>query len=884
MYCIQLLCLSTSIDINYVYRMFMKSIQFLVLFLLTIPLFFSSCDNQESALLDKGISKGLAVFRKENISNVSYDLTFAIPKSRKERIEGSLILQFEFIKDITDLILDFNAPEKLIHQIKVQGKIVEFKITNEHIVIPSKYLSESNKVEISFTAGEQSLNRHDDYLFTLFVPDRASTCFPLFDQPDIKAEYKLVLSIPKDWNAVANGAELKVSEEWNIKTMEFARTLPISSYLVAFAAGEFDIITRTVNGREMRMFHRESDSTKVSENVGAIFEQHEEAIDWLEKYTGIPYPFPKFDFVVIPSFQYGGMEHPGAVFYKASSLFLSKSSTLNEKMGRANLIAHETAHMWFGDLVTMPWFDDVWLKEVFANFMAAKISNPQFPDVNHDLQFLMTHYPAAYDVDRTDGTHPIAQKLDNLKNAGSLYGNIIYKKAPIVMRMLENKIGDSTFQVGIRKYLSDNKFGNASWDDLIEILSKESHQNLKDWDNRWVKNARMPLTMNRLRFGKKHLQRIILINYGHGNNKYWPQTLTIGFIHNDTLQLLNAEIDSPSSSIKTDSILNPDYVYTNYGGMGYGYFSMGPTSKKYFLEHIQEQSTLLRGGLWINYFEMVLMQQIKPETLMDAILKSLPIESEPIIADYLNRRLEILYWKLFTPAQRIAYASKIEGMLLNMSINTANPELQNSFFQTFYDIAITKHSIAIIKKIWSDKLELDGLEISENDYITMAYELALKEKDSASIILKEQLIKIKNKDRKARMKWVMQALDPDLQKRDIFFTSLKKEENRETEEWVLEAMYYLNHPLRQNDSEKYIKPGLELLEEIKTTGDIFFPQRWLDALLDGHQSETAADHVRQFLYKHNKYPADLKNKILQSSDMLFRAVQIQSERDTTSTY
>src|SRR5690606_14648667 len=127
----------------------------------------------------------------------------------------------------------------------------------------------------------------------------------------------------------------------------------------------------------------------------AISEQHEEAIDWPEKYTGIPHPFPKFDIVVIPSLQYGGMQHPGAVFYKASSLSLSKSSTLNEKMGRANLIAHETAHMWFGDLVTMPWFDDVWLKEVFANFMAAKISNPQFPDVNHDLQFLMTHYPAA---------------------------------------------------------------------------------------------------------------------------------------------------------------------------------------------------------------------------------------------------------------------------------------------------------------------------------------------------------------------------------------------------------------------------------------------------------------------------------------------------------
>ncbi|HNP17053.1 MAG TPA: M1 family aminopeptidase [Fulvivirga sp.] len=861
----------------------MRPYQFSWLPLLAIVLFFSGCANQDSRLLDRGISKELAVFRKKNIDNVNYDLTFDIPATKNKAITGNLILQFKFKEGITDLILDFNAAEKLIHQIKVQGKVVEAKIANEHIVIPSKYLSESNKVEISFTAGELSLNRNDDYLFTLFVPERASTCFPLFDQPDLKAEYKLALRIPKNWNAVANGAELKVLEDGELKTIEFEKTLPISSYLFAFAAGEFDIITKMVNGREMRMFHRESDSTKVLENVEAIFQQHGEAIDWLENYTGIPYPFPKFDFVLIPSFQYGGMEHPGAVFYKAASLFLNKSSTLNEKMGRANLIAHETAHMWFGDLVTMPWFDDVWLKEVFANFMAAKIVNPQFPDVNHDLQFLMTHYPAAYDVDRTEGTHPIAQKLDNLKNAGSLYGNIIYKKAPIVMRMLENKIGDSTFQKGIRRYLSENEYGNASWDDLIEILSNESQQNLKKWDNKWVKNARMPLTMNRLRFGNSKLKKIMLINYGHGNNKFWPQPLTIGFIHNDTLQLLHAEIDSPSTSIKTDAILNPDYVFTNYGGMGYGYFTMGPNSKEYFLNNIQQQSSLLRGCLWINYYEMVLRQQLRPEKLMEAILKSLPVENEPIIVDYLNRRLEILYWKLFTPTQREVYASKIEAILLNMAINTTATELKSSYFQTFYNVAITQHSVDMIKNIWSDKLELDGLEISENDYIRMAYELAIKEKDSASIILNQQLQRIKNKDRKARMNWVMQALDPDLQKRDAFFASLKKEENRETEEWVLEAMHYLNHPMRQHDSEKYIGPGLELLEEIKTTGDIFFPQRWLSALLDGHQTETAADGVRQFLYKHNKYPPDLKNKILQSSDMLFRAIQIQSEMDTTST-
>ena len=125
----------------------------------------------------------------------------------------------------------------------------------------------------------------------------------------------------------------------------------------------------------------------------------------MEQYTGIPYAFGKFDFVLIPAFQFGGMEHAGKILYNASGLMLDESATQNQQLGRASVIAHETAHMWFGDLVTMRWFNDVWMKEVFANFMAAKIVNPSFPEVNHELRFLLSHYPAAYEVDRTPGTN-----------------------------------------------------------------------------------------------------------------------------------------------------------------------------------------------------------------------------------------------------------------------------------------------------------------------------------------------------------------------------------------------------------------------------------------------------------------------------------------------
>ncbi len=274
--------------------------------------------------------------------------------------------------------------------------------------------------------------------------------------------------------------------------MTFAETQPIPTYLFAFAAGKFFVDRAERNGRTFRMVHRETDAAKVARNRDALFDLHAAALAWLEQYTGIPYPFGKFDFFLVPAFQFGGMEHPGAVFYNASGLLLDESATQNQLLERASTIAHETSHMWFGDLVTMKWFTDVWMKEVFANFMAAKIVNPSFPSVNHELRFLHAYYPAAYDVDRTAGTNAIRQPLDNLKDAGTLYGAIIYQKAPIVMRQLETIMGADAFRDGLREYLSQHRFGNASWPDLIAVLDARTPEDLPTWSRDVGRGSRPP--------------------------------------------------------------------------------------------------------------------------------------------------------------------------------------------------------------------------------------------------------------------------------------------------------------------------------------------------------------------------------------------------------
>jgi aminopeptidase N len=262
------------------------------------------------------------------------------------------------------------------------------------------------------------------------------------DQPDLKARYRLTLEGPSNWQMISNGAEISRQPIGETRTaISFQETGLIPTYLFAFAAGRFNVETAERNGRTFRMFHRESNASKVASNRDAIFDLHSRSLAWLEDYTQIRYPWGKVDFVLIPSFQFGGMEHPGAIFYNASGLLLEASSTQRNYLARANTIAHETAHMWFGDLVTMRWFDDVWMKEVMANVMAGKIVGPAFPDLNHDLLFLLEHYPAAYGIDRTQGANPIRQPLANLNEAGSLYGDIIYHKAPIAVRQLELLVG-----------------------------------------------------------------------------------------------------------------------------------------------------------------------------------------------------------------------------------------------------------------------------------------------------------------------------------------------------------------------------------------------------------------------------------------------------------
>lgn len=839
-------------------------------------LLLAACSEQETDVpapsrvaVEPGVSWQLAESRAAVLSNINYDLTFRVSSDPTGPIKAHEVASFSLANASNDLQFDFRESADKIHAVTVNGAAQTIDHLAEHLVIPAASLRVGdNVVEINFAAGDSSLNRSPDFLYTLFVPDRARTAFPVFDQPNLKATYKLTLDVPGDWQALSNAPLVEVTEKSDSLIYEFENSDLLSTYLFSFVAGKFDTETRMVDGREMTLLHRETDAGKITRNMDAIFRLHADALAWLEDYTGIAYPFQKFDFAAIPAFQYGGMEHAGAIQYRSSSLFLNESPSEAQLLNRASLIAHETAHMWFGDLVTMNWFDDVWTKEVFANFMASKIVNPSFPNIDHELNFLLSRYPAAYSVDRTEGANPIRQKLPNLNEAGTLYGAIIYNKAPIMMRQLEALLGEDVFRRGMQEYLATFADGNATWPDLINILDALSPQDLKAWSEVWVNTPGRPTF--ELDGESASLRQSDPASIG----RFWPQQFAI-----TNVAQINTSVDAQFGSADyalpgTLSGGDPKTLFVNADGMGYGLF---PVSIVFARENWPSLSDLQKGALFINLFEQ--MQEgsagVSPSEYMEYLIWAAERETNELLLDELLGQMETTFWSYLSVGTRGRFSQKIEALLWAGANDTARTKsTRKVFFNRFRNMAFSDESLAQLYGVWSSEIQLEGLTFSERETMALASMLAIKSPQQAAGIIAEQSAAIENPDNKRRFEFLAASLSPDIAVRDAFFASLAKAENRAVENWVLVALGNLHHPLRVAASEKYILPSLELLEDIQRTGDIFFPTGWAGRTLANYQSATAVKTVRDFLRERPEYNYQMKLKILQAADRLFRANKI----------
>lgn len=834
---------------------------------------------KENELLENGVLEQLAKFRKKQISDLQYILSFEIPNQKSENINSNLIVNLSLSDLSQPLILDFKEKTSNIKTVEANGKKLSIIHENGHIVIPvSALVSGKNTFSISFIAGNLSLNRNDDFLYTLLVPDRASTLFPCFDQPDLKATYKLSLSVPKDWSVLAGADVVEKLEKGYFTAYTFGESDKMSTYLFSFVAGKFKSATQKL-GLEMTMLYRENSPEKFRVSADTIFNLHQQSLEFLEKYTNYKFPFQKLDFASIPVFQYGGMEHIGAIQYRESTLFLDNSATDTEKLNRAKLIAHETSHMWFGDLVTMKWFDDVWMKEVFANFMADKIMNPIFPKVNHNLQFFTAHYPSAYAEDRSLGTHPIKQHLANLKNAGSLYGAIIYNKAPIMMRQLEASMGKEAFQKGIQKYIQKYANDNADWNNLVELLDAETPHDMKKWSDVWVNKSGRAIFTDKIEYDSKNRIKSFEIQQQaeDKSENIWPQVFQIGLVYAKDVKVLSVNINDKNTVVKeAEGLEKPLAVIYNYNGFGYGVFPLDGNNLNYISSLKDEMA---RASSYSNLYENTLIGNVSPEKAFECFLKGIQSEENELVLRIATGNLNTIYWRFLTEKQQNKVQKQLEGVLNDRLQANLSANIKKTLFGLFSSIAYSNSAKASLYKVWNREISIPNLRLNEDDYTNMAMNLAIFKHPLADGILEKTRTSFTNPDKQKRFEFLLPSLSKDELVRNAFMESLKDDSNREKESWVSVGLANIHHPLRQESAQKYIRFSLDLVDEIQRTGDIFFPKDWLDNTIGKYSSKFAFDEVQRFLKENPNFSPILKRKLFMATDLLYKAQNIKKETE-----
>jgi aminopeptidase N len=619
----------------------------------------------------------------------------------------------------------------------------------------------------------------------------------------------------------------------------------------------------------MRLLYRETDSNKIRLSLDTIFNWHAKALSFLEEYTQIRYPFQKLDIAAIPDFQYGGMEHVGAIDYKASTLFLDAGATRDQENARSSLIAHETAHMWFGNLVTMQWFNDVWMKEVFANFMADKITQGLQDDNTYALKFLLTHFPRAYAIDRTAGGNAIRQPLNNLQEAGSLYGPIIYNKAPVMMRQLERLMGRDMFRDGLRAYLKKHSFGNASWPDLIAILDNMTPADLQAWNKVWVNTPGRPQLTYSLTRKNGAIAKLEIGQKGERDPGYLlPQLFEIALVYKNRVDEITVNMANRTVLVsEATGKPVPDFILFNSSGQGYGVFPVDTA--------VHQLATLrnpvMRAAGFINLYENMLNGKVvKPDSLLNLYLHFLQAEEEELISNLLAGYITDIYWRFTSAEKRPRLAPVLEKRFWNGMQEDMPANKKKILFKTYQQVAQTQNAVDNLYHIWKEQKAPAGVKLTEDDYTSLALALTLKE-HADTAILTVQEARVQDPDRKQRLQFLAPALSLDVATRDRFFASLRDQNVRKKEAWVLDALGYLHHPLRAATSIRYLQASLEMLEDVQSAGDIFFPAGWLSASFSAYQSREAALIVRNFLKKNPAYNPLLKAKILQAADPLFRA-------------
>ncbi len=897
-----------------------------------------------------------------------------------------------------------------------EGVRVPYEEQDEHLIFRHGVIAGENVIKLDFTSpiltSGSAITRYVDkedgseYIYSLFVPSDASTAFPVFDQPDLKARFSLTTIVPSSWKVISNSGNRNSNDagykgwidqdvvghtggkgEW-ITTNFFDETKPISTYVFAFAAGPWERVSeppalaggenvadRDVGTRAKRsggnqppgtsgvrppadaggsdkngglgtsIYVRRSQAAKFKPHSAEVFRLIREDIKYLEGYFDYKFPWPKYDLVLIPEFPFGGMEHAGATFVRESGIIFPTEPTKSDHISRATLIFHENAHQWFGDCVTMKWFDDLWLKEGFANFMAYKALEKIMPEMNAWKVFYERIKQPAYATDSTKGTTPIYQPIRNLSAAKSAYGNIVYNKAPAFLRQAEFFLGEDKFQTAVQAFLKKNEYSNATWQGLVaefeNARGRSDGPDVKNWATTWVNRPGVPV----LRVSRNVDECIETTNVKQtdvlGNDEFWPMALRsmtiLGWRNNDHPVESRVVLDGSVGRLDARNICNalelPKFTFPNLGDYGYGVFLLDRKSREYVLKNVQnEKDPFLRTMMWGALWDSVREGELDPRAFVELVVRVLsktenrpgvPRDDESTVAFLLNRVGTAMNYYLSEssataggqkrgtgsmalPAVNAAGSdlrTRVENMLIDRMQNAATPGERITYYRAFLNIAASANARSVLKEMLrkaeraastgGQKAGTGSGSLPAANAAGADKTITIRTKDKFDIVTR--LAILGDPDAEKLLAELEKRETSDDAKRYAYaaHAAFATKENREnywsdfvnnkdiSESWIESAMGPFNSIRHDDLSLPYLERALKELPNLKRSRKIFFVNGWLGAFIGGQRSQAALDIVNKFLADDPQLDSDLRLKILENIDVVERAVRIRARYPTS---
>jgi aminopeptidase N len=601
----------------------------------------STADYPIRPALDQ-LSQTQAIARKARVSDISYVLDIDLV-SLVDSYQGRVTANFTLTDSDRPLEIDFTGGS--VNGVVVNGETLDPDYNGYFLTLPtSALLAGRNAVVIEyvhpFDQDGTGLHRFVDpednrtYLYTYLWPYYSNRLFPNFDQPNLKATYELTVRAAADWQVVSSTTEDAIETDGDTKVWHFPQSEKFSSYIFSLHAGPYQIWEDMAGDVPIRLMARQSLREYVA--VEEWMSYTKSGLAHYRDYFDIPYPFEKYDQVIVPDFLIGAMENVAAVTFSESYVDRGASNRFNSQR-RAGTILHEMAHMWFGDLVTMNWWNGLWLNESFATLMSsiAVSQATEFDDLWHD--FYLSENLTAISADNAVSTHPIEVPVVSTNDFFNVFDAITYDKGASVLNQLSHYLGREDFRLGVSNYLKKHSWDNTELDDFMKSLSEQSGINLDPWAQDWMYQAGVNTIEARFSCDSNGISSFaILQTVPDDYPTLRDQRVQLGLFTTDAsgsiefntaipIEIFGAETQVPQA-IGLDC---PNLALPNYQGWGYTEVSLDEVSMDTIIsdnaiERIDDP--LMRSMIWTSLFNAPSNGQMENSILLETLIASLPVE------------------------------------------------------------------------------------------------------------------------------------------------------------------------------------------------------------------------------------------------------------------